>query len=158
MKKTAWGKWPLGRAWGCFELYGLRVFHGTGCKHKSISRIFSKLAVSKKQQTMRKTVLSGTLGRSQITPLEFMTRKVIGIGFHGVKGMRMVDVFVNKEDCTKIDDSFLSPNKKERADVEYWPKVVRLFFMFVFPLSLEHSINFLSPIKTKTNLPFLKAL
>lgn len=157
MKKTAWGKWPLGRTWGCFELHGLRVFHGTGCKHKSISRIFSKLAVSKKQQTMRKAVLSGTLGRGQVTPIEFMTRKVIWIGFHSAKGMRMVDVlFVNKEDCTKIDDSFLSPNKKERAGVEYWPKVVRLFFMFVSPVSLQHSINFFTLLKHKQTFCFSK--
>lgn len=53
--------------------------------------------------------------------------------------------FVNKEDCTKIDDSFLSPNKNKRAGVEYWPKVVRLFFMFVFPLSLQNSIKFFVP-------------
>lgn len=70
----------------------------------------------------------------------------------------MVDVFfVNKEDCTKIGDLFLSLNKNKRAGVEYWPKVVRFFFMFVF-LSLQHSVNCLSPIKTQTNLLFLKIL
>lgn len=66
--------------------------------------------------------------------------------------------FVNKEDCTKIDDSFLSLNKNKRAGVEYWPRVVRLFFMLAFPLCLQCSVNFLSPIKTQTNLPFPKAL
>lgn len=105
---------------------------------------------------MRKAVLSGTLGGSQVTPLEFMTRKVIWIGFHSAKGTRMVDVFfVNKEDCTKIDDSFLSPNKRERAGVEYWPKGVRLF-LFVFPLSLQHSINFFSLLKHKQTFHFSK--
>lgn len=58
--------------------------------------------------------------------------------------------FVNKEDCTKTDDSFLSLNKNKRAGVEYWPKVVRLL-TFVFPLCLQYSVNFLSPVKTQTS-------
>lgn len=62
--------------------------------------------------------------------------------------------FVNEEDCTKIDDSFLTLNKNKRAGVEYWPEVVRLFFTFVFPLCLQYSINFLSLVKTQ-NKSFL---
>lgn len=159
MKKTAWGNWPLGRAWGTFKLYGLRGFHGTSCKLKSIRRIFSKLPVRKKQQTVRKAILSGALGRSQITSFEFPRRKVAWICFHSVKEIRRVNMFfVNKEDCTKIDDSFLSLNKNKRAGVEYWPKVVRLYFTSVFPRCLQYSVNFLSTIKTQTNLPFPKAL
>lgn len=66
--------------------------------------------------------------------------------------------YVNKEDCTKIDGSFLSLYKNKGAGVEYWPKVVRLFFTFVFPLCLLYSVNFLSLIKARTNLLFPKAL
>lgn len=69
----------------------------------------------------------------------------------------MVDVFfVNKEDCPKIDDSFLPPNKNKRAGVEYWPKLMRLFFMFVFPLSLQHSVIFCPLLKHKQTFHFSK--
>jgi len=83
---------------------------------------------------VRKAILSGALERSQINSFEFPRRKVAWIFFYSVKGIRTVNrFFVNKEDCTKIDDLFLSLNKNKRAGVEYWPKVTRLYFTSVFP-------------------------